>query len=119
MPLWLWLLLVVSMACLFCWYISPSRNSKSTKGQRIVALTWILFRRIISFIAAIFGVFVIYILCKSTGSITEKIFGSVMITCLSVFFIYVGVVGQGWNQNALSDDLSLYAKVKKKYGIRW
>lgn len=89
--------------------------------QRIVAITWILFRRIISFIAAAFGVFYIYILWKSTGSITEKLFCSILITCLSVFYVYVyvGVVGQGWNQYGLRDDLNLHDKVKKKYGIRW
>jgi peptidoglycan/LPS O-acetylase OafA/YrhL len=119
MPLWFWLALVISMACLFCCYISPSRKGNPAKVQRIVAITWIVFRRIISFISAAFGIFCIYALWKSTGSNHEKVFGSVMIICLSLLFVYVGVVGQGSNQYGLNDDLSLYTKVKNKYGIRW
>ncbi|MEH6442501.1 MAG: hypothetical protein V7784_01265 [Oceanospirillaceae bacterium] len=42
-----------------------------------------------------------------------------MITCLAVFYVYVGVVAQGWNRYGFNDDLSLYVKVKKKDGIRW
>lgn len=119
MPLWFWLLTSISMALLFCWYISPARNKKPTKVQKITAMIWIVLRRIISFAGAIFGILCIYILLFSSGSIMEKTLGSVLILCLSLFFVYVGVVGQGWNQYGLNDDLSLYEKIKKRYGIRW
>lgn len=119
MPLWFWLALVISMACLFCWYISPSRKGNPTKVQRIVAITWIIFRQIISFIGAALGIFCIYILWTSTGSISEKGFGSMILGCMSLFFVYVGIVGQGWNQHGFRDDLTLYSKIKKKYAIHW
>ncbi|WKT60728.1 hypothetical protein Q2E61_00595 [Microbulbifer thermotolerans] len=119
LPVWFWLIISISMALLFCWYISPVRNKEPTKIQKIVAITWIVFRRVISFTGALFGILCIYILLSSTGTIIEKILGSIVILCLSLFFIYVGIVGQGRNQYDFRDDLSLYAKIKEKYGIRW
>lgn len=119
MPLWFWLILTLLIACIFCWFISPHTNIKIKKLQKIVALTWILFRRIVSFAVVIFGMLCIYILWKGTGSITNKIFGTAMLLCISGFFIYVGILGQGWNQYGIRDDLSLYKKTKQKYGTRW
>ncbi|PCM46103.1 hypothetical protein CPA50_09185 [Marinobacter sp. ANT_B65] len=73
----------------------------------------------VSFIAAAFGIFFLYILWDSSGSISDKIFGGVLIIIISIFFIYIGIVGQGWNQYDIADDLSFYKKIKKKYNIRW
>jgi len=69
--------------------------------------------------AAAFGIFCLYILWGSSGSISEEIFEGVLIIFISIFFIYIGVVGQGWNQYDIADDLSFYEKIKKKYDIRW
>ena len=78
MPLWFWLILTLLIACMFCWLISPNTNIRATKLQKIIALTWILFRQIVSFVAAIFGMFCIYVVWESTGTITNKIVGTVI-----------------------------------------
>ncbi len=119
MPLWFWLAIVIILSCLFCWYLSPDRNAQATRTQKIVATVWIILRRVVSFAGAAFGGLCLYILWETADSTTEKLIGSILISCLSAFFVYVGVVGQGWNQFGFNDDLSLYKKVKKKYGIRW
>ncbi|TYK64859.1 hypothetical protein [Colwellia echini] len=119
MPLWFWLLTSISIALLFCWYISPTRNKEPTKVQKLGAVIWIVLRRIISFVGALFGILCIYILLSSSGSIIEKTLWSIVILSFSLYFVYVGVIGQGWNQYSLNDDLSLYVKIKKRYGLRW
>jgi hypothetical protein len=119
MPLWFWLALVVVFCCGFCWYISPNRKNKPTKTQRTIAIIWIIFRRIIGFSGAAFVLFCVYVLWLSVESIGHKIIGSLLLICISTFFVYVGVVGQGWNQYGFRDDLNLYSEIKKKYKIRW
>ena len=119
MPLWFAILLVVAACCLFCWYLSPTRLPTPSKIQKILAKTWILFRRLICFTGAGFGLLVIYIMLVSDESLGYRILSSLAVLVLSVFFVYVGVVGQGWNQYSLNDDFSLYKKIKEKYGIRW
>jgi len=119
MPLWIWLVSALLLACLFCWYISPDRRTTPGRIQKVVAVIWIIFRRIVSFTAAGLGIFCVYILWSSSYSLTGKIFGSLAVVFLSIFFVYVGIVGQGWSEHSISDDLSLYAKIKNKYGIRW
>jgi len=114
-PLWFWILVVVSLACFFCYYISPDRKGEPSKTQKVVATIWIIVRRIISFTGAAFCLFVAYIIWGTS----ESIFGSLAFILLSVFFTYVGIVGQGWNQYGFRDDLTLYNKIKKKYGLRW
>ncbi|WP_157534098.1 hypothetical protein [Moritella sp. JT01] len=52
-------------------------------------------------------------------SIEYKLTGSIIIIFLSIFFAYVGIVGQGWYQYSINDDFRLYKKIKDKYGIRW
>lgn len=113
MPLWFWYITIISMALLLCWYISPTRNKEPTKVQRIAAIAWIVLRRIICFAGASFGILCIYILLTGTGTIMGKIFGGILILYISLSFIYIGIVGQGWNQYDFNDDLSLYAKIKK------
>ena len=119
MPLWFSISVVVSIACLFCWYISPDRTGEPTKIQKVIATTWVIVRRIVSFTGAVFCVFATYVIWISAESIYSKLLGSLTFILLSVFFVYVGIVGQGWNQYGMSDDLSLYNKIKKKYGLRW
>lgn len=119
MPPWFWIILVISTCCLFCWYISPNRQKKPSKIQNVIAKTWIMLRRFICFSGAAFALFTIYILWGMTESMQYKLTGSILIIFLSIFFVYVGIVGQGWLQYSISDDLSLYKKIKEKYGIRW
>ena len=119
MPLWLTILLVIAISSLFCWYIAPDRRKNPSKIQSLVAKTWIIIRRIISFSGAIFCVFIIYIIWVSAESVGYKLLNSLVVLAMSFFFIYVGVVGQGWAQYSFDDDLSLYKKIKEKYGIRW
>ena len=119
MPLWLTILFVVTGSCLFCWYIAPERRNTPSKVQSLVAKTWIIFRRLISFSGACFGVLVIYVIWASTESIGYKLLSSLVVVAMSFYFIYVGIVGQGWVQYSFSDDVNLYKKIKEKYGIRW
>ena len=119
MPLWLKILFVIAVCGLFFWYIAPDRRNTPSKMQSLVAKTWIIIRRLISFTGACFGVLVIYIIWTSTESIGYKLLSSFVVLAMSFFFIYVGVIGQGWVQHSFSDDLNLYKKVKEKYGIRW
>ena len=119
MPFLFLILLVATTCCLFCWYVSPTRRSTPGKIQKVLARTWILFRRLICFTGAAFCLLVIYIILISDESIGHRILSSLIVLALSIFFVYVGVIGQGWNQNSLTDDFSLYKKVKEKYGIRW
>ncbi len=118
-PAWAWIFIIVTGCLLFCWYISPSRLESPTKVQKIVARTWIIFRRLMCFMCAAVLSFSIYILWTSDGEIAERITGSIFLFSLSLFAIYVGIVGQGWNHYGFSDDINLYKKVKKKYGLRW
>ncbi len=79
-----------------------------------------VFRRIVSFIGASFGLVIIYAIWDSSSdTILYNIVSSLVILTMSLFFVYVGVVGQGWVQHSFSDDVSLYKRIKKKYGIRW
>lgn len=119
MPPWLTILTVLIGAGLFIWYISPEKICTPSKIQSVVAKTWIILRRIISFSGACFGIFIIYVIWTSSESIGYKLLSSLAVTAMSTFFIYVGIVGQGWVRHSFNDDLSLYKKVKEKYGIRW
>jgi hypothetical protein len=103
---------------LFCWYISPDRNNTSSRLQRFIVITWIIFRRIVAFLGAGFGAVMIYAIWSSgSNSILYNVFSSLAVLAMSMFFVYVGVVGQGWVQHSFSDDVSLYKKIKKKYNI--
>jgi len=119
MPPWFWIILVISSCSLFCWYLSPERKNKPSKVQALIAKTWIILRRFICFSGAAFALFTLYILWGITKSIEYKLTGSIIVIFLSAFFVYVGIVGQGWYQYSMSDDLRLYRKIKEKYGIRW
>jgi hypothetical protein len=120
MPVWLGILLVAAICCLFCWYLSPDRVASPSLMQRIVAKTWIVIRRIISFSGAAFCILVIYVLWTSMDySFVYKLLASLGILMTSFFFVYVGIVGQGWVQYDFRDDLSLYKKIKEKYNLRW
>lgn len=119
MPAWLTILPVITASCLFCWYIAPDRRSTPGKLQNLVARIWILLRRLISFSGVCVGALIIYVIWTSTESIGYKLISSLVVLAISFFFIYVGIVGQGWYQYAFSDDVNLYKKVKEKYGIRW
>ena len=119
MPLWLTILFVIAGGCLFCWYIAPDRSNAPSRMQSFVAKAWIITRRLISFSGACFGAFVIYMIWTSAESIGYKLLSSLVVLVMSLFFVYVGIVGQGWVQYSFSDDVSLYKKIKEKYGIRW
>jgi len=118
-PPWFWIIVVISTCSLFCWYISPERQNKPSKVQIVIAKTWIILRRLICFSGSAFGLFTLYILWEMAESIEYKLTGSIIIIFLSIFFAYVGIVGQGWYQYSISDDFRLYKKIKDKYGIRW
>ncbi len=119
MPLWFTILFTVTGSCLFCWYIAPERRKSPSKMQRLVAKIWIIFRRLISFSGACLGALVIYIIWVSTESIGYKLLNSIVVASMSFYFLYVGIVGQGWVQHSFRDDISLYKRIKEKYGFRW
>jgi hypothetical protein len=116
MPLWFEILVVVAVACLFVWYISPDRSSSPSMLRKFVAISWIVFRRIVCFSGAIFGIFAIYVVWISNGETTiEKIFTSLIVFVMSGYFVYIGIVGFAKFEN----EINLYKRIKKKYGIRW
>ncbi|WP_413701086.1 hypothetical protein ACLKMH_04930 [Psychromonas sp. KJ10-10] len=98
------------------WYISPDRASQPRKLRRFVAMSWILFRRMIAFTGALLSLIFIYFVWISTGNtIIDKILISLALIAMSAFFIFVGIVGLEKHGSSLE----LYRRIKKKYKIRW
>jgi len=115
MPLWFGLLAVVTVACLFTWYISPDRNSSPSRIRKFVAISWVVFRRIVSFFGAIFGLFISYSMWTSSEEITDtKIYTTLILIILSAGFVFIGIVGISRYESSIV----LYKKIKKKYGMR-
>lgn len=109
-------ILSAAVICLLVWYISPDRTAIPSKLQTFVAVSWIIFRRIVSFAGALLCIFSIYaVWILNENALTEKIFTSLAIFVVSVCFIFVGIVGFSKHGNSLE----LYKRIKKKYGIRW
>ncbi|CCN73534.1 membrane hypothetical protein [Vibrio nigripulchritudo SFn118] len=119
MEFWIWFISITTLCCLFCWYISPDRKGTPSKLQRFLALTWIVIRRIAGFSGAALGVYAIYYIWGTEEDLYEKLTTSLMALALSIFFVYVGIVGRGSTHFGSADDLSHYDKVKEKYRIRW
>ena len=119
MSFWLVCLFALALGFVFIWYVNPDRCENPSKAQTFVAKTWIIFRRIASFTAAAGGFFVIYILWNTADALEDKLGPILLVAFLSLFFVYVGIVGQGPNRYDFSDDLKLYKKIKKKYRMRW
>ena len=116
MPLWFEISVVVLVACIFLWYISPDRESSPSRLRKLIALTWIVFRRIVSFLGAVLGIFIIYAMWTSSGESTiVKVFTSLIILVISGCFVFIGVVGIARSESTID----LYSRVKKKYEIRW
>ena len=116
------IILLFLLSGVFVWYVSPDRRENPTRIQTFIAKLWIVIRRVISFTGAGFCVFASYIYWNSGVGIENKITGIIIIIILlllAIFFIYVGIFGQGWNQYSFKDDLKLYKKIKEKYKIRW
>ncbi len=102
----------------FCWYVSPYRQSEASNTQRLVATIWLLFRRIICFLGAIFCIIFIGVFSFSDIAWSEKIFPIGMFLVILLVCVYVGAFGQGWVQYTFSDDFILYKKLKEKYKWR-
>ena len=116
MPLWFEILVIIAVACFFVWYISPDRDSSPSRLRKSVAITWIFFRRLVSFTGAALGLFIIYTMWTSSGeSQIVKVFTSLMLFVISGCFVFIGVVGIA----KFESTLNLYKRVKKKYKIRW
>ena len=116
MPLWFEILVVIVVACFIVWYISPDRDSSPSRLRKFVALTWIVFRRIIAFSGAVLGLFIIYAMWTSGGESTiVKVFTRLILFVISACFVFIGVIGIA----KFESTINLYKRVKKKYEIRW
>lgn len=116
--MWIPILFIIFVAviCFLGWYISPDRPSQPSKLRRFVAISWILFRRVISFTGALLSlVFIYFVWFSSENTMMDKILISLALIAMSTFFIFVGIVGLEKHGSSLE----LYRRIKKKYKISW
>jgi hypothetical protein len=111
----IWMVLVMAIACVFCWYIYPHSPEKPNKFQKYAAIFWILFKRTVCLTAVIGCIELCYIVLSSSETALFKVKSIAICLASAIGFSYVGVIGISRGES----NIGLYKKVKEKYGIRW
>lgn len=101
------------------YYFSSRKSAEPTKAEKTLALTWLLTRRVVSFLAAIFFFCTSIILILSSEAQLYKLCLAFVTFSLSAFCIWVGVYGQGWQRGALKDDVAHHKQNKDRYKWPW
>ncbi len=111
--------LVFVAAFVFCWYVSPYRVETPSWFQRVVAISWIVFRRLVSVAGLLFILLCTYILWDSETTYSNKVFGTLALLFMFLYTIYFGIVGLAMHHTVTVSDITLYKEIKKKYGLKW
>jgi len=91
-------------AILVSYYFSSRETGTPTAAEKIAATGWLFIRRVVCFTAAIPFAGVTIEIMRSSGTISEKFWGIGLSLMMSVFFVWVGIFGQGWQRLYLKDD---------------
>jgi hypothetical protein len=111
-------LVFISLFLVFCWYINPFRIGDPSKLRVLLARIWIMFRRLIFFIGAVFFALGSIVFWSVDISFWFKLGATFSFLLMSSFLIFAAIFGQGWNKASFKDDIKLYEKVKEKYKWR-
>lgn len=103
---------VLAMALLAAipWYFGTrDRSIRPGRSERFLANLWVWLRRSVGIGAgALF-------LWTAWSVVATNILGGSLLALAGVFFIYVGVVGQGNDRMAWRDDIDLHRNNKRRY----
>jgi magnesium-transporting ATPase (P-type) len=105
---------------IFCMYISPYSSESATPTKRLLAVAWVVLRRIICSIAVILFVLGIYHVWQSPKELSTLFRAGVsfIILLMMVLVVWVGAVGKVSRWSTITSDISQYKKVKAKYNVR-
>jgi hypothetical protein len=112
-------LFVVAAGVFFCWYVSPYRVKTPSRFQRVVAILWIVFRRLVAVSGLVFILLCTYLLWDSETTYSNKIFGTLGLFATFLYTIYFGIIGLAMYHPETVGDITLYKDIKKKYGLKW
>lgn len=92
------------------WYFGTrDRSIRPSRFERFLANVWVWFRRSVGIGA---GALFLWTAWSVVGT---NILGGSLLAVAGVFFVYVGVVGQGNDRLAWRDDIALHRDNKRRY----
>lgn len=117
------LLLLVGFALVVAipWYFGTrDRAAQPSSVERVAATLWVWLRRVVGFSAGALMIAAAAAIAfgrnPGPAPLHPWIMAAVLVL-LGVFFIYVGIVGQGTRRYQWKDDLALHKQNKRRY--RW
>lgn len=103
-------------------YFKSRQDSAPSRTERVAAMLWLLFRRIVCFSAAALclmgSVLVAYSMLASSATWIGAI-GIAVALSFSFIFAHLGMYGSGKKRYDVTEDRPVHDARRKRYGWRW
>jgi hypothetical protein len=109
----------IAVPVLITYFFDSRKNPEPSKIEKIAATFWLIFRRFICFVAALFFFGVAVKLAFFSEVLFNEFWLSLCLICAAALCVWVGVYGQGWQRGAWKDDVALHSQNKARYKWPW
>lgn len=106
------------------WFFSSRRAKAPSAFEIAVANTWLIFRRIVCSVGALFFVFAAVMIGFSLfqraaeQSLMGRLGAAFSMLAIAAFCVWVGIFGQGERRSDWRDDVELHRENKRRYHWR-